>query len=235
MMRYVISLSIVSLAVLSFSLWIEAADPSVESLSGRLVAVGIPGAGAVSAVGAFHPGGPIQDKAALRALTEPDAVLDPRRILVASTSNFGAPPATTDYPAGAILSIDPRVRTTLVVPPTFGAAGGQARALDGCVMLYTAQSAHFLNKVYNARADESMDETSPGEVYIDGVRKPFEAGQVFEIPHGRSMTIVPRLYHRFWAKEGGGVLVGGEISTISVPKTDNHFGAGARERGKIDE
>ncbi len=49
-------------------------------------------------------------------------------------------------------------------------------------------------------------------------RKPFTAGQVFEIPHGASLTITPRLYHRFWAKEGGGVLVGGEISTISVPQ-----------------
>ena len=49
------------------------------------------------------------------------------------------------------------------------------------------------------------------------------------------MTIVPRLYHRFWAEEGGGVLVGGEISTISVPKTDNHFDAGARRFVPIEE
>jgi D-lyxose ketol-isomerase len=90
-------------------------------------------------------------------------------------------------------------------------------------------------QLYNAREDETMDETSPGEVYIDGVRHAFEAGQTFEIPHGRSMTIVPRLYHRFWAKEGGAVLVGGEISTISVPKTDNHFGAGARRFVPIEE
>jgi D-lyxose ketol-isomerase len=80
-----------------------------------------------------------------------------------------------------------------------------------------------------------MDETSPGEVYCDGVRRSFEAGQVFEIPHGQSMTIVPRLYHRFWAKDEGAVLVGGEISTISVPKTDNHFGGDARRFVPIDE
>jgi D-lyxose ketol-isomerase len=90
-------------------------------------------------------------------------------------------------------------------------------------------------QVYNAREDDSMDEASPGEVYLDGVRQPFEAGQTFEIPHGRSMTIVPRLYHRFWAEERGDVLVGGEISTISVPKTDNHFTAGARRFVPIEE
>ena len=90
-------------------------------------------------------------------------------------------------------------------------------------------------QLYNARDDDSMDEQSAGEVYCDGVRKPFEAGQTFEIPHGQSLTIVPRLYHRFWAKEDGGVLVGGEISTISVPKTDNHFGGNARRFVPIEE
>ena len=49
-----------------------------------------------------------------------------------------------------------------------------------------------------------MNETSPGTVYLDGVRHTFEAGQVFEIPHGCSLTITPKLYHRFWAKDGGG-------------------------------
>ena len=58
---------------------------------------------------------------------------------------------------------------------------------------------------------------------------------MFEIPHGASLTITPKLYHRFWAKEGGGVLVGGEISTISVPKTDNRFGGNARRFVPIEE
>ena len=90
-------------------------------------------------------------------------------------------------------------------------------------------------QLYNSRADDGMDEASPGEVYRDGVRVPFEAGQVLEIPHGQSVTIVPRLYHRFWAKEDGAVLVGGEISTISVPRTDNKFTAGGRRFVPIEE
>jgi D-lyxose ketol-isomerase len=90
-------------------------------------------------------------------------------------------------------------------------------------------------QLYNARQDDTMDESSPGVVYCDGVKKPFEAGQVFEIPHGQSLTIVPRLYHRFWARDDGAVLVGGEISTISVPKTDNHFGGDARRFVPIEE
>jgi D-lyxose ketol-isomerase len=90
-------------------------------------------------------------------------------------------------------------------------------------------------QVYNSLADETMDESSPGFVYIDGVRKPFTAGQIFEIPHGASLTITPKLYHRFWAKDGGAILVGGEISTISVPKTDNRFGGNARRFVPIQE
>lgn len=90
-------------------------------------------------------------------------------------------------------------------------------------------------QLFNANDDETMNETSPGHVYLDGVRHSFEAGQVFEIAHGCSLTITPKLYHRFWAEDGGGVLVGGEISTISVPKTDNRFGGNARRFVPIDE
>jgi D-lyxose ketol-isomerase len=90
-------------------------------------------------------------------------------------------------------------------------------------------------QLFTSNPDETMNETEPGVVYCDGVAKPFTAGQVFEIPHGSSLTITPRLYHRFWAKEGDGVLVGGEISTISVPKTDNRFGENARRFVPIEE
>ena len=90
-------------------------------------------------------------------------------------------------------------------------------------------------QLYNTTPDGAMDEQSPGVVYCDGVEKRFTAGQIFEIPHGGSLTIVPRLFHRFWAKEGGDILVGGEISTISVPKTDNQFGGNARRFVPIEE
>jgi D-lyxose ketol-isomerase len=90
-------------------------------------------------------------------------------------------------------------------------------------------------QLYLANPDETMNETEPGEVFLDGVRHRFEAGQVFEIPHGSSLTITPKLYHRFWAKEDAGVLVGGEISTISVPRTDNRFGGNARRFVPIEE
>jgi hypothetical protein len=123
------------------------ADNDDESLSlrGRIVAIGIPGVSAIAPVGTFLPGGPIHDKPAFAAYTQPGQVLDPKRILVGSTSNFGAPLARTDQLEGSFLSIDPSGAGTLVIPAHFAAAGGQASALGGYVQLYSAQSPAFLN------------------------------------------------------------------------------------------
>jgi hypothetical protein len=131
----------------------EAAGRSAEPfLDGRIVALGIPGASAVSAVGTFLPGGPIHDNPAFAAFTQPGRVLDPRRILVGSTSNFGAPPANPHQLEGSFLSIDPGGSEPLIIPPAFAGAGGQASTLGGFVQLYSAQSPPFLNAVKNPLA-----------------------------------------------------------------------------------
>jgi hypothetical protein len=131
--------------------WAESED-GVESLAGRLIATGIPGASAVAPVGTFLPGGPIHDKPELAAFTQPGRVIDPNRILVASRSNFGAPLANADQLPGALLSIDPRGADVLVVPPAFASAGDQASALGGAVQMYSAQSPMWRNGFYNPTA-----------------------------------------------------------------------------------
>src|SRR5712691_4747423 len=99
-------------------------------LTARIVAVGIPGASAVSPVGQFHAGGPIHDKPEFAAYTAPGKVLDPDRILVTSTSNFSAPKTREEQPEGIALSLDPRDPQTIVVPSTFASPGGQASAVN---------------------------------------------------------------------------------------------------------
>ena len=122
-----------------------------ERLTARIVAVGIPGAGAVAPVGTFHKGGPIHDKPEFAAYTQAGRVLDPRRILVTSHSNFGAPLAQNDAAEGAVLSLDPD-GPTLVIPKQFAISGKQAAALDGRVQLFTAQSPEFRNSIHNPGA-----------------------------------------------------------------------------------
>ena len=118
-------------------------------LKGRIVAVGIPGASAISPVGTFLPGGPIHDNPALAAYTQPGRILDPMRILVGSTSNFGAPVADAAQREGSFLSLDPRGPDTLVIPSDFASAGDQPSALGGWVQMYSSQSPGFLNGVNN--------------------------------------------------------------------------------------
>jgi len=117
---------------------------SEAPLVARIVAVGLPGAGAVSAVGVFHSGGPIHDKPQFAVLTEAGRILDPSRVLVTSASNFGLPLARTADPAGSVLSLAPDGEL-MVIPRDLAATGG--RAVDGRVQLLTAQSAGFLNGV----------------------------------------------------------------------------------------
>lgn len=126
------------------------------------MAVGIPGASAISAVGQFLPGGPIHDKPTLAAFTQPGQVLDPVRILVGSNSNFGETLARTDELPGSFLSVDPR-GDTLAIPPNFASAGGQASALDGRVQVFTANNAEFLNRIKNpsTRTDNFTGTSNP--------------------------------------------------------------------------
>ena len=65
----------------------ESAQPALE---GRVVATGLPHAGAVTAVGTFLPGGPINDNPAFRAFTEPGRALHADRVLVGTRSNLTA-------------------------------------------------------------------------------------------------------------------------------------------------
>jgi len=120
-------------------------------LTARILAVGIPGASAVAPVGTFHKGGPIYDKPEFASFTQPGQILDPKRILVTSHSNFGAPLAQTDAAEGAVLSLDPD-GPPLVIPKQFATSGKQARALEGRVQLFTAQSPEFLNSIHTPGA-----------------------------------------------------------------------------------
>jgi hypothetical protein len=141
----------------------EAQAQAVIDIKASVVATNIPGASAIAQIGQFVPAGgnlvpgncpnpsPIPTKFSGYALH--GQVLDPNRILVGSSSNFGAPLATGVGQQGSFLSIDPTAGITgmgvLNVPSDFASSGDQASTLNGSVQMFSANSPHWLNSVNN--------------------------------------------------------------------------------------
>ena len=130
----------------------------ITSVDARIVALNIPGASAIAEVGTFlnvpPPGAcanPIPSK--FPSYIQPGAILDPKRILVGSRSNFGAPLASGGGEEGSLLSIDPSGASILRVPANFAQSGGQASILAGAVQMFSANSPHWLNGANNPGAN----------------------------------------------------------------------------------
>ena len=145
--------------------WRAAQAQEITEIDGRVVAINIPGASAISQVGTFlnvpaHPlppvtcGNPIPSK--FPSYIQPGSVLDPNRILVGSRSNFGAPLAIDVGLEGSFLSIDPSGPNVLRVQSNFAKSGDQASTLGGAVQMFSANSAHWLNAVNNPNANTAQ-------------------------------------------------------------------------------
>jgi hypothetical protein len=219
---------------------LKAADDDIPALNGRVIAVGIPGASAISAVGTFLPGGPIHDNTTLAAFTLQGQVLDPARILVGSTSNFGEPLARADQLPGSFLSIDPRGSATLVIPADFAAGGGQASALGGKVQMYSAQNAAFLNSIKNPNAP-TADYTSVANPLGMSINNAFGRLWPANAPYGLSgigsSTIVdPQGYPLAGAPAPaliGGVYAGDLTNRVSQAPVSGPLNTGALNTGAV--
>lgn len=76
-------------------------------------------------------------------------------------------------------------------------------------------------KLYNSLENGDVDYESKVSVDMDGVNFIFDAGEEISIYPGCSITLRPYVYHLFWAKEGCGDLIIGEVSSINDDNTDN--------------
>jgi hypothetical protein len=146
-----------ALAVDAFAAPQEDRAREIPNIDARVVAVNIPGASALAQVGTFlnvpPPGAcanPIPSR--FPSYIQPGAVLDPNRILVGSTANFGAPRAIGAGSEGAFLSIDPSGAATLNVPRDFASNGAQASAFGGAVQMFSANSPSWMNGINNPKA-----------------------------------------------------------------------------------
>ncbi|GAA0988124.1 hypothetical protein GCM10009555_069030 [Acrocarpospora macrocephala] len=205
------------MAVAFASLGVEGSAQAARAdlvATARVIATGIPGAGAVAPVGTFLPASPISANPVFAAYTQPGRVLDPTRIFVGSTSNFGAEKARADQAEGSFLTID-RLGANLRVPAGFAAAGDQASALNGAVQMFSAQSPNWVNKVYSpgaATADEPGASNPLGMSINNAFGRPWPSNAPYGLsgpgsssvldPDGRPLNNAPN-------PAIGGVFLGG--------------------------
>ncbi|MGA3323730.1 MAG: D-lyxose/D-mannose family sugar isomerase [Terriglobia bacterium] len=75
-------------------------------------------------------------------------------------------------------------------------------------------------QLYNANDQEGLADSTV-VASLDGVKHQVTAGDVVRLAPGESITIPPRLYHKFWGAEDR-VLVG-EVSLVNDDQNDNRF------------
>ena len=61
------------------------------------------------------------------------------------------------------------------------------------------------------------------EVYQDGIKHTYKAGEEILVAPGNSITLTPYLAHIFGPKAGTGDLICGEVSKVNDDLTDNYF------------
>jgi D-lyxose ketol-isomerase len=63
----------------------------------------------------------------------------------------------------------------------------------------------------------------PVTVQVDGVTTVVMAGKPLVLDPGSSLTLPQRMYHRFYAAEGAGPVLCGEVSMVNDDSCDNRF------------
>lgn len=61
------------------------------------------------------------------------------------------------------------------------------------------------------------------EISLDGVHRRVKAGTELVLRPGESITLIPSVYHEFWARKGSGPAIVGEVSKVNDDANDNYF------------
>ncbi len=81
---------------------------------------------------------------------------------------------------------------------------------------------NLLIQLYNS-SPEGEFSSDPVTVSSDGRNYEVAAGAVVRLRPGESISLQPGLYHKFWAEEGHGPVLLGEVSMLNDDNTDNRF------------
>jgi len=88
-------------------------------------------------------------------------------------------------------------------------------------------------KLYMSAPDGSIDKGAEVSVPTDGVTRSLEPGGILRLGIGESVTLLPGVWHAFWAEEKD-VLIG-EVSTVNDDLTDNVFAEPVSRFSEIEE
>lgn len=75
-------------------------------------------------------------------------------------------------------------------------------------------------QLYNSDENGGFAQT-PVSVFCDGIERRLDPGATLILDPGESITLTPRLYHKFYAIEGDCLV--GEVSSLNDDATDNYF------------
>lgn len=81
---------------------------------------------------------------------------------------------------------------------------------------------NMMVRLYNSNEDGSLADTDV-IVSIDGRVCIVPAGETVRLTPGESITLPVGVYHTFWAEEGYGRVLLGEVSMVNDDNTDNRF------------
>lgn len=76
-------------------------------------------------------------------------------------------------------------------------------------------------ELYGPDAAGGIDRTAPVTVPCDGQPVTLPAGGRLRLAPGQSVTLMPGIWHAFWAEHGDCLI--GEVSTVNDDRTDNVF------------
>lgn len=176
-----------------------------------LLVTDIYGLSGIRQIAPFHAGGAIPSNPAFLIETLEGGVLNPDRLLVSSASNYGLDLYNRQMLPGAILSLDVS-RGQYAVPKNFAAQ--DKKALDGKVILYSAQNRDYINGYYNSNAitRDLPNVSNPTYISINNAfGRPWQSNSPFGIdgaglvsvsdPDGKPFANAPSI-------ESGGVFFG---------------------------
>lgn len=78
-------------------------------------------------------------------------------------------------------------------------------------------------EMYEADEHDGLDTERRVQVQVDGITWTLEPGERLVLRPGESISVPPKLYHRFFGEQGHGDVLTGEVSKVSDDQGDNRY------------